>query len=48
MASYIAQLEWKLKQERAKNRQLEQRLADIMALDGGMENDGNNGTDEQP
>ena len=39
LSSYISQLEWKLKQERAKVRQLEHRLADIEALDGGGTND---------
>ena len=36
MVSRIASLEWKLRQERAKVRELEQRLADIAAIDGGV------------
>ena len=39
MAAQMASLEWKLRQEREKVRRLEQRLADIVALEGGAFND---------
>ena len=48
LSSYISQLEWKLKQERAKVRQLQQRLDDIEALEGGKLDDEHNRTNEQP
>ena len=47
LATQISHLEWKLRQEREKVRRLEQRLADIEALDGGALNDKHHGTNKQ-